>query len=220
MATAHDSRIKALVGLDAVLTGGMPGSDEQLSFDPQQEGHLITQPAGFLLSPPQTCNNNQDNGLFTYDYINSNYKAKYQLVNGSHCDFMDASEFPNTFCFTICGGEYNEERLRISRKYLTAWMLFFLQNNNEAYSYLFDQQLQADINANYLENVGYSIPSQPSSSPNDCLEGDANNDGQINSADLKFLLTNYPHLPTSQCTDQNKDGILNLLDYALVLVKL
>jgi hypothetical protein len=229
MVTAHDSRIKALVGLDAVLTGGMPGSQE-FSWDPREEGHLITQPSSFLLAPPQSCNNDQDGGVITYDYIASDYKAKYQLVNGSHCDFMDASEFPNSLCFSLCGGDYDELRCLLSRKYLTAWMMFFLQDRNEVFDYLFGEKLQADIEANYLENVDYqfpgeptltSTPAQPTVTPSPgCLEGDANNDGQISLADLVFLLSNYLQPARSQCSDQQKDEFLNLLDYGLVLLKL
>lgn len=220
MLTAHDLRIKSLVGLDAVLSGGMPGSD--LSWDPRQEGHLISVPSAFLLAPPQTCNNDHDGGILAYDYVSSESKAKYTLVDGNHCDFMNADEFPNSLCYSLCGGSYDEGRLRLGRKYLTAWFGYFLREINDFQPYLFGQYAQEDEDQGLII-LEFKTPSTV------CLDGEKGNlncdqAGKVDEGDLNILLNNWHPFgpafdpPAGQASpDLDQDGDVDELDLSKLL---
>jgi dienelactone hydrolase len=101
---AIDPRIKALVGLDIVVTtgprGGMP------AWEPRAEGAKIAMPVLLVTAPPSACNAYGNNGMPVIDSLATEEKRELFLANGSHCDFLDA----NPACDLICGGSTQDRR--------------------------------------------------------------------------------------------------------------
>ena len=215
---SSDPRIKAFVGLDAVIFGGPPWDTKQFWF-PDKNGSSITAPTLLMQAPSQSCNADGNKGVDIYDYLGSKNKAKIDIRNASHCDFMDANAGCDIFC-----GSANDARRTIVKKYLTAWFGYFLLNHTYLYDYLFVTQSQSDIQANLIgmefEVDKPAVVLTPTPSPiQQKKSGDANNDNIVDGLDYVLWLNHYgkPTEKRESDGDFNFDGTVDGLDYVIWL---
>jgi pimeloyl-ACP methyl ester carboxylesterase len=143
MVAARDVRIKAAVALDPVRP---PRVWWKGTWDYRAEGAGLTAPLAVIAGPPQRCN------VFAgyrrvYAAVGSGHKAKYVLVNGSHCDYMDlpASSIYVQACVAACGRAFSEERAHLAEAYTAAWFNYYLKCDTDGYDQLFGPGLGADV---------------------------------------------------------------------------
>jgi dienelactone hydrolase len=151
--TARDARVKAVVALDPVYHEGGPSGEGDPVWDPGAEAPSIAVPTGILGAPPSTCNADSDY-LDIYPLVGAVHKASFRLVGASHCDFPDPG---NAFCGFTCGAA-DASRTRLSQKYMTAWLNYYLQLQPEYYAYLFGAQAEADVAAGTIERQVDTAP--------------------------------------------------------------
>ena len=128
-AAARDERITAVVALDPVYhEGGFQGEGEPI-WNPEIEGKDILIPTGIIGSPPSECNAQADyEDIFSY--LGAQHAAAYLLVGASHCDFLDPG---NSYCPIFCSGTLSPARTKMSQRYLTAWLNYYLMLRRSAW---------------------------------------------------------------------------------------
>lgn len=142
-AASRDGRIKAVVALDPVYHAGGLGGEGEMVWDPTIEAPGINVPTAVLGAPADSCNAEADYSEI-YPLVGAAHKAQYHLVDASHCVFADPG---SSFCGLTCDGTIDPTMTRLSRKLMTAWFNYYLQEKTEFYDYLFGDQLSADIAA-------------------------------------------------------------------------
>jgi len=154
MVAARDKRIKVAVALDPTnppesLTG---------NWDYEEEAPDISAPLAVIGAPAQPCNLDA-NYNDMYPLVGSPHKAKFVIANGSHCDFMDTDNFLHRFsCYFLCGGEFSEDRVRLTERYTTAWFNYYLHGDTGYYTYLFGTGLNADVKAGLIIPIIETAP--------------------------------------------------------------
>jgi dienelactone hydrolase len=158
---ARDTRVKAVVGLDPVNHGGAPGQTQEV-WNAAVEAPLISVPTGILGAPAGSCNDDADYAEI-YSHVGATHKASY-LVNGaSHCVFsIPGSTFCSSFCST---GTVDEQKQRLSKRYMTAWFNYYLLYKTEDHTYLYGAQSEADVNAGLTVKQASTAPRNVSAQP-------------------------------------------------------
>jgi dienelactone hydrolase len=141
-AAARDARVKAVVGLDPVNHGGMPGQTQEV-WNAAAEAPLISVPTGILGAPASSCNDDADY-VAIYSYVGATHKAAYLLNDVSHCVFSIPG---NQFCTVTCSGAVDVAKQLLVKRYLTGWFNYYLLYKTEDYTYLFGAQSEADVSA-------------------------------------------------------------------------
>ena len=152
-AAARDARVKAVVGLDPVNHGGMPGQTQEM-WDAAAEAPLISVPTGILGAPASSCNDDADY-VEIYSYVGATHKAAYLLNDVSHCVFAIPG---NQFCTVTCSGTVDAAKQLLVKRYMTGWFNYYLLYKTEDYTYLYGAQSEADVSAG-------SIVKQESTAP-------------------------------------------------------
>jgi dienelactone hydrolase len=139
---ARDARVKAVVVLDPVYhSSDSSGQEGPPVWNPQAEAPNITVPTGILGAPPNSCNAQADYADI-YPLVGAIHKASFLLNGVSHCVFADPGSF---FCSFVCGGATGVDKTRLSQKYMTAWLNYYLHFNAGYYGYLYGAQADADV---------------------------------------------------------------------------
>ena len=154
-AAARDNRVKAVVGLDPVNHGGMPGQTQEM-WNAAAEAPLISAPTGILGAPASSCNDNADY-VEIYSYVGATHKAAYSLSGVSHCVFAIPG---NQFCTVTCSGAVDAAKQLLVKRYMTGWFNYYLLYKTEDYTYLYGAQSAADVSAG-------SIVKQENTAPRD-----------------------------------------------------
>jgi hypothetical protein len=152
-AAARDARVKAVVGLDPVNHGGMPGQTQEV-WNAAAEAPLISVPTGILGAPAGDCNDQADYAEI-YGYVGTTHKTSYLLNGVSHCVFAIPG---NQFCTFTCSGAVDATKQLLVKRYMTAWLNYYLLYKTEDYTYLYGAQSAADVSAG-------SIVKQESTAP-------------------------------------------------------
>jgi hypothetical protein len=150
MLAVDDDRIDmSIVPLDPV------NPDDQWGYE--EEAPDITAPMGLIGSPAQTCNwDARYNDI--YPHIGSTHKAKFVIVGGSHCDYLDAENTLYTlFCGFVCG-QFSEDRLQLIERYSAAWFNYYVQLDTDYYPYLYGEEAAADIAAGLITRTVDTAP--------------------------------------------------------------
>jgi dienelactone hydrolase len=137
---AQDARIAALVALDPVYHGGMPGSMSEV-WDPRPDAPRITAPTGILGAPPSSCNAQADYTRL-YPLVGARPKASFEIVGASHCAFNNPG---SSFCGLICSGSSDAQHKALGKRYMTAWLNVYLAGLSAYDTYLYGAQADEDI---------------------------------------------------------------------------
>jgi hypothetical protein len=77
------------------------------------------------------------------------------LIKGaSHCDFADPG---SRFCSFLCGAT-DQNRTRLSQKYMTAWFNYYLHYDASYYNYLFGSEADADVTGGHIQRQVATAP--------------------------------------------------------------
>ena len=153
-AAAHDSRIKATVGLDPVFQSGSPFEPGEIVWDPYLDGPDIIVPTAIFGTPPDPCNAD-GNSQIIYPLIGADQKAYYFFVGANHNIFADPSiELIDLFC----GGDNDPSLTTLSQKIMTAWFNYYLKNRLGDYTYIYGGSLMQDIQDGLLEVDFNKVP--------------------------------------------------------------
>ena len=150
---ARDARVKAVVGLDPVNHGGAPGQTQEV-WNAAAEAPLISVPASVLGSPGSSCNDNADYAEI-YSFIGATHKASYLLTGVSHCVFAIPG---NQFCTFTCSGAVDAAKQLLVKRYMTAWLNYYVLYKTGDYTYLYGTQSDADVNAGLIERQVSTAP--------------------------------------------------------------
>jgi hypothetical protein len=159
-AAARDARVKAVVGLDPVNHGGVPGQTQEV-WNAAAEAPLISVPTGILGSPPSSCNDNSDYAEI-YGYVGATHKASYLLNGVSHCVFAIPG---NQFCTFTCSGTVDATKQLLVKRYMTAWLNYYLLYKIEDYTYLYGTQSEADVSAGLIVKQESTAPRDFTANP-------------------------------------------------------
>jgi pimeloyl-ACP methyl ester carboxylesterase len=150
---ARDARVKAVVGLDPVNHGGAPGQTQEV-WNAAAEAPLISVPTGILGAPPSSCNDNSDYAEI-YGYVGATHKAAYLLNGVSHCVFAIPG---NQLCTFTCSGAVDAAKQLLVKRYMTAWLNYYLLYKTEDYTYLYGTQSEADVSAGLIVKQESTAP--------------------------------------------------------------
>jgi hypothetical protein len=104
-------------------------------------------PTAIFGSPANDCNDDADYADL-YPLAAATHRAEYLIPAAGHCDFNDPA---SSFCPLFCGASgLHPEATALSRKYLTAWLLYYLQAKDEQYAVLFGASAEQDIAAGVI----------------------------------------------------------------------
>ncbi len=157
---ARDARVKAVVGLDPVNHGGVPGQTQEV-WNAAAEAPLISVPTGILGAPPSSCNDNSDYAEI-YGYVGATHKAAYLLNGVSHCVFAIPG---NQFCTFTCSGTVDATKQLLVKRYMTAWLNYYLLYKTEDYTYLYGTQSEADVSAGLIVKQESTAPRDFTANP-------------------------------------------------------
>ena len=150
---ARDARVKAVVGLDPVNHGGMPGQTQEV-WNAAAEAPLISVPTGILGAPSSSCNDNADYGEI-YAYVGATHKASYLLNGVSHCVFSIPG---NQFCTLTCSGAVDAAKQLLVKRYMTGWFNYYLLHKTEDYAYLYGAQSESDVSGGLIVKQESTAP--------------------------------------------------------------
>ena len=151
LVAARDERVElAAVPLD-------PVNPDDNHWDYIAEGPDITAPVGLIGSPSHMCNWNAKY-KDEFPSYGSTHKAKFVIVDGGHCDFMDADNSLMTLiCGFLCGG-FSESRLELIERYTAAWFNYYVRLDADYYTYLYGAEADADIQAGLVNREAHTAP--------------------------------------------------------------
>lgn len=144
---AREKRIAAVVALDPVYHIGGFGGEGRPIWNPATEGPKIVVPTGILGAPASSCNAGADYADI-YLLIGSSHKASYLINGASHCVFADPG---GAFCGLVCNGDTAPELTSLSKKYMVAWLNYYVQGYADYYEYLYGAHMQADVAAGSID---------------------------------------------------------------------
>jgi len=151
IAAARDGRVRAVVALD-------PAGSPLNGWDHQTEAPRITAPFALIGAPAQICNSNAVYEDW-YPHVGAVHKAKYVIADGSHCDFMATDEaLLVQLCSLFCFRPFSQDRLRLAKRYTTAWFNYYLQHNTDYYTYLYGDQAAGDAQAGRIAPDVRTVP--------------------------------------------------------------
>jgi dienelactone hydrolase len=153
-AAARDPRVQAVVALDPVYHARTITGSEYPVWDPAAEGPAITVPTAILGAPGDPCNSQADFEDI-YPFVGSTHKATYHIINASHCVFADPG---NAGCDWVCGGNPGPELTRLSQKYMTAWLNYYLHGQPENFDQLYGSGADADVSAGTIKYLSTTAP--------------------------------------------------------------
>lgn len=154
MLAARDGQeYKAAVALD-------PAGGPFSTWDYESEVPKITAPSAVIGAEEGGFCNSDAMYNDVYRYIGATHRAKFVIVGGSHCDFMDADDFGISVCYWLCGGqsEGREERLELIEHYTAAWFNYYVQHDTDYYTYLYGAEAQKDIQAGRISREVQTAP--------------------------------------------------------------
>ncbi len=109
LTAASTDRVKAVVGLDAVVTA--PGTRTDDSLDIRNYGSKVTAPTLIFQGAVQSCNDDANQGLDLASLLGATVKATIRLPDSSHCDYLDTS----LACSLLCGAVSQSNRAEVIR---------------------------------------------------------------------------------------------------------
>ncbi len=112
---ASKEKVAGVVGWDQVVSAGRPGTQSR-AIAPSDLAQIRC-PALLIESPPQSCNNERDQGYDIFPLLASTMKKRITIPGSSHCDFPDDS----FACGLVCGPA-NEENHRLILETTAAWL--------------------------------------------------------------------------------------------------
>jgi hypothetical protein len=145
--------VMATVGLDPVNHGGAPGQTQEV-WNAAAEAPLISAPTGILGAPGRSCNDNADYAEI-YGYVGATHKASYLLTGVSHCVFSIPG---NQFCTLTCSGAVDAVKQLLVKRYLTAWLNYYLMYKTEDYTYIYGTESEVDVNAGLIVKQESTAP--------------------------------------------------------------
>jgi len=135
----RDPRIRAVVALDPVYHGGMPGSLEEV-WNPQPDMPNIACPTLILGSPPSSCNADADYARL-YPLLKARPRASVLITGASHCVFAVPG---SSYCVFFCGGTSDTGKSALSQRYMTAWLNEMLHQSPDYHHFLLGEQANLD----------------------------------------------------------------------------
>ena len=156
MTSARDARINlAAVPLDPVNPPDWLGNG---TWDFEGEAPDITAPIGLIGAPAHTCNwDAQYNEMIPY--IGATHVAKFVIVGGGHCDFLDGDDpLRAQVCGLLCGVQFSQERSELAERYTTAWFNYYLRLDTDFYAQLYGDQADQDIQAGRITRYVRTAP--------------------------------------------------------------
>jgi dienelactone hydrolase len=146
-AAARDQRITAVVALDPVYHTGSFAGEGEIIWNPAVEAPKTTVPTAILGAPPSSCNAAADYAEI-YPLVGSPHKGAYLINGASHCVFADPG---TSFCSLFCGGDTEPEMTTASKKYMSAWFNYYVNQKAEYFAYVFGAQAQADVDTGLIK---------------------------------------------------------------------
>jgi len=197
MVAARDDRIN-MAGVPLDPAGGMLSS-----WDYETEAPSITAPIVVIGAPAQLCNSQAEYDDW-YPYIGAIHKARFVIVGGTHCDFMNTDDEGQTeACGWLCG-EYNAERSAIAERYTTAWFNYYLRLDTDYYTYLYGDEADEDIQAGLITRSVQTAPR------------DVVATGQLDAVALNWTLYEHPIIAGYNIYRSQQSGNYSSTPYAQV----
>ncbi len=137
VAAGQDTRIRASMTLDPVPASGA---------DLTALGAGLTMPAAWAAAPASSCNASAGYTQL-YPLNAAAQRAQYVAVGATHCDFEDPTDFS---CTLFCGSASSTRR-QVIRRYVTAWLRYYLRAEADYFYYLHGTGLADDLAAGRLD---------------------------------------------------------------------
>ncbi len=138
VAAGQDTRIRAIMPLDPV-----PASGADLSA----LGAGLTMPAAWSAAPASSCNASASY-VTLYPLTVAAQKAQYVAAGATHCDFEDPTDFT---CTLFCGSASSARR-QVIRRYVVAWLRYYLRAEANYFHYVHGDGLVDDLAAGRLDS--------------------------------------------------------------------